>query len=369
MTERDRPCRFDGSAGRRAARSVLALVLCAGLAHAGGCGIWDDYTLPPEVRPEPVAQTEPEPVLAAIAPEPASTPVPAPLEQRVTRAEGLLKEGKLDAARVEFERVIAINPTIATAYLGAGEIYKRKGDYKSAEERFARAAELAPENFDAQYNHGLTLQLLGRLADSVRAYLRALTIKPDDFDANLNLATAYLQLAEPSQALAYAQRAVSLNGGSAPARTNLGAIYAALDRHTDAITEYQQAAELTKLTAPLLLNMSDSLGKVGRYEEMVNTLREVVREQPSAAAYERLGSGQFRLRRYAEAEDSFRKSAQLQPDYHPALNGVAVCLLNKYMWSGQNNEAARIEAVDLLRRSLMLEKRQPRVAELLGRYQ
>jgi deoxyribonuclease IV len=287
----------------------------------------------------------------------------------VAKARLLQQQGNLDAARAEFERAIAINPTLTIAYMGAADIDRERGDYRGAERNYAKAAELEPGNFDAQYSHGFTLQLLSRFNDAVRAYLRALTIRPDDLNANLNLGTAYLQLGEPAQGLAYAERAVRIDPRNAASRTNLGAIYASLGRHSEAVVEYQQASELTELTPPLLLNLADSLGKTDRHEEMVNTLRQVIEIEPSATAYERLGSGLFRLRYYDDALVAFRESMELDANYYPAINGVAVCRLNQFVWSNRTNDAAREEAIQLLRRSLQIERRQPRIADLLSRYQ
>lgn len=340
----------------------LRFAVLASAALLPGCGVFEGSSS---------QQNKPDQARTVRSGEPADSAGPRPaetLEDPVQRADSLAKQGKLDEARAEFERAIAVNPKLTVAYLGAGDIYRQQGDYKTAEQRYGRAAEIEPSNFDAQYKHGLTLQLLNRLGEAVRAYLRALTIRPDDFSANLNLATAYLQLNEPRQALAYAERAVQLDPASAPAKTNLGAIYAALDRHADAVAQYQQASELTPLSAPLLLNLADSLGKAGRLEEMVNTLSQLTATAPSANAYERLGSGEFRLRRYAEAEAAFRKALEIDPNHYPAMNGVAVCLLNKWVWSDEKDSAAKAEAVRLLQHSYKVEKNQPKVLDLLSRY-
>jgi len=300
-------------------------------------------------------------VMAAPSPRP---PVTTSLE----RAALLESQGLYSQALAEFERAIEHNPRLTVAYMSAAEIHRKQGNLDKAEPMYAQAAVLEPKNFSAQYLHGLTLQLLDRISEAVSAYLRALAIKPGDFNANLNLGTAFLQLGEPAQALPYAQRAVQLEGRDGAARTNLGAIYAALNRHEDAVTEFQQAAELTPLSAPLLLNLADSLGKTGRYEEMVNTLEQLGRTEPSAAGYERLGTGLFKLRRYDEALTAFRKSLEIDPNHYPALNGVGVCLLNQWIWSKQEDEAARDEALRSLRRSLQIERNQPKIMELVGRY-
>ncbi len=327
---------------------ALALAACI-----GGCQITDGLKRP--IKPRETARERPSPAL--------------PAGQRETeQAQRLIEQGKDNAALAAFERAIAVNPELTIAYLGAAEIYQEQGDYDNAEKRFGQAAKLEPSNFDAQYGHGLSLHFLNRLAEAVRAYLRALAIRPNDFDTNLNLATAYLQLDEPRQAQVYALRAVRLNTRSGPARANLGAVYAAIGDHAAAVAEYQQASELMALSAPLLLNWADSLSREGRHAEAINTLEEVIRTDPSAVAFERLGAARFRMRQYQEAEAAFGDSIKLDPNHYPAMNGLAVCLLNRYEWSQATDLQSRDEALRLLRRSLQIEPRQTPIVELVRRY-
>ncbi len=292
----------------------------------------------------------------------------AAAQDAFANASRLRAQGVTDEALREFERAIEINPTLTIAYVGAAELYAQKGDYDTAEQRYRKATELEPANFDAQYGHGLVLQILDRVAEAIRAYLRALAIRPDDFDANLNLATAYMQVNEPAQARPYAERAVRLNPESGPARVNLGAVYAALGMHDAAVLEYQQAAELMDLGPELLLNLADSLGKTGRYAEMAATLDQLVRIAPSAPAYERLGSALFRLKEYDKALAAFQKATEIDPNHYPAWNGVGVCLLNQYLWSGKQDTRARRGAIEALRRSLQIKTNQPKIIELVRRY-
>lgn len=288
--------------------------------------------------------------------------------EAVSKGEELAQLGAYDAALAEFERAIAINPQMTVAYLGAGDIYAERGEFEAAEQQYGVAARIEPQSFDAQFKHGLALQFLNRLTDAVRAYLRALTLRPEDPEANLNLATAYLQLGEPGQGRPFAEKAVRLDGQSGPARANLGSTYAALGMHEAAVIEYQQAAELMELSPELLLNLADSLGQVGRHAEMAATLDQLIRLDPSAIAYERLGSALFRLRRYDEALAAFRRGTELDGGHYPAWNGVGVCLLNRYLWSDRTDAAARTQAVDALRRSLRIEPGQARIVELVRRY-
>jgi len=149
----------------------------------------------------------------------------------------------------------------------------------------------------------------------------------------------------------------------------LGNVLASMDRHEEAVVEYQQAADSpTGPDTGVLLNLSDSLNQLERYAEMVAVLEQLVLVEPSAVAYERLGSGYFRLRRYDESLTAFEDSARIDPGYFPAHNGIAVAQLNNYLWSGQRDGAARRAAVEAMRRSLRIERDQPRIVQLLERY-
>ena len=302
---------------------------------------------------------------------------PDPAQSLVTEADLAIAQGDDQEALRLLAAAIERNPTLTTAHLKMGELYRVRGDHEEAERSYATAARLQPRSFDAQYFHALTLQLLDRLGEAVRAYLRALAIRPDDFEANLNLANAYLELEEPRQALPYAREAIGIQPSSGPAHATLGAVYAAIgdatperlaDFHARAVREYESAAELMELTPDLLLNLADSLGKTQRYQEMLITLDAVIELEPSAAAWERVGFARFRTRDYSGAVEAFRASITLDDAHYPALNGLGVCLLNQYLLSDRVDEAARAEAIDLLRRSLRLNSRQPQILELVTRF-
>jgi tetratricopeptide (TPR) repeat protein len=286
----------------------------------------------------------------------------------VNAAEESIRRGDTQRALAELARAIEINPTLTRAHMDMGDIYRGSGDYVSAETAYRQAAQSEPRNFDAQYYHGLMLQLVDRIADAIGAYLRALAIKPNDFDANLKVSTAYYQLEENRLALEYARRAVEIRPGDGPARVNLGAIFAALDDHASAVREYQQAAELIPLNSKLLLNMAQSLGRLERYTEMRNTLEQLIRIEPSAAAHERLAFANFKLGDHERAAVEFQNALRLDQEHFPALNGLGVCYLNRYILSDQADNGARNEAIACFRRSLQINHNQPKVLELLGRY-
>jgi superkiller protein 3 len=287
-------------------------------------------------------------------------------EAKLEQADAAKGAGNYDAALSMFQEVLAENPTITTAYLGIGDIFLLKQDYTKAEPAFARAAKLEPRNFDAQYGHGLALQMLSRFIEAIRAYQRALTINPQSLKANLSIATTYLQMDEAKSAVVFAERAVQLDPASGPARVNLGASYEKLGRNADAIEQYFTAMELVEDTPPLMMNLINVLSLERRYQEAVNTAENLVKVQPSANAYERLGWCYFRLSDYGKSMAAYREAVKIDPQHWQSWNGVGVNAINTWLLSKKRDTAAANEAREAFRRSLRINGDQPKLILLMS---
>ncbi len=290
------------------------------------------------------------------------------IHDRLAQAEAAERAGEYQVALAVFRQILARNPTFATAYIGIGEIYMIQHDYEAAEPVLARAARLEPRNFDAQFGHGRALQMLERFIEAVRAYHRALTIRPDSLVANQTIATTYIQMGEPSSALVFAEKAVEIDPASGPARVNLAAIYQDIGRTADAIRQYEAAVELMEPTSPLLLSLIKALAQEKRYVDAKNTAEYLVKLDPSARAWERLGWCAFRLGDYQQSIESYRESVQVDPFYWPALNGIGCNALNTWLLSGKADSSAFLEAREALRRSLRANPDQQKVISLLSQY-
>jgi tetratricopeptide (TPR) repeat protein len=187
-------------------------------------------------------------------------------------------------------------------------------------------------------------------------------------DSNLNLATTYLQMEDPQSALVFAEKAVQTDPANGAARANLGAIYEQLDRTAEAIDQYLIALELIDDNAPLMLNLINALGKERRYREAVNTAAMLVRVSPSANAYERLGWGHFRLGEYEESIQAYRAAVDLDSQHWPSWSGIGVNALNQWLLSNREDTAAFNEARRAFRRSLQINRDQPRLVTVMSNY-
>ena len=276
--------------------------------------------------------------------------------------------GQDDSALAALSLAIEENPKLTEAYMGMGDIYRKKGQLPLANERYEIAASLEPQNYQAQYNHGLMLQLLGQAQDAVRVYMRALAIAPESFEANRDIASAYLQLGDPEAALPYALRSTELNPDSQPAWSNLAATYSLLGRFENAIDAYRTANELGELADPVLLGLADAHIRLGNYPRAINTLNSLIISSPSATAHERLGFALFKIRRYEDALDQFEQALQQDTEDLAALNGAGACYMTLYLEGERENRELRELALECWRRSVQLGPQQSRIIDLLARY-
>ena len=279
------------------------------------------------------------------------------------------EQGLEEKALEEFNRALEENPLLMEAHMGMGDVHRGRKDYQTAGVAYERAAELAPTSFHAHYYLGLMKQLVGDLAAAVRVYLRALTINPDSFEANQNLASAYLQLGKPGNAIHYAKRATQLRGQSQAAWSNLAAAYSLMGRYGRAVDAYREAVELGEMAAPVLLGLADAHIRLKHYDRAAVVLRTLIRREPSATAYERVGYAQFKLHRFDDALTSYRAALSIDNRDPAALNGLGACLMTLYIQGGRRVTAQRNEALNSWRRSVQVRPNQSRIIDLIARYQ
>ncbi len=289
--------------------------------------------------------------------------------EHVEQGQDLLQKGLSESALAAFTLAIEENPRLTDAHMGVGDVQRQRGNYGEAKSAYEEATRLSPNSFDAHYYLALMQQLLGEVQAAIKTYLRALTLNPNSFDANKNLASAYLQLGRPSDALPYAERAVYLDPSSQIGWANLAATQSLLGQFDKAVDSYRQATELGEYAEPVLLGLADAHIRLGNFERAMITLESLIRTQPSATAYERLGYAQFKVRRFTESLASFRSATSLDENDPASLNGLGVCLMTLYIQGGRTDGSQRDEALDSWRRSLRLKPDQPRILDLLSRYQ
>ena len=342
-------------------RSSLALpmrtaVVVATLLAAGGC-----VKAVPEEVPDAPVPAPPRPVID----------VRKPTAEQATRAESgraLIEAGEPAEAIEVFESLLDENPSLTVAYIGIGSAYESMGDAARAEPAFARAVRLEPRNFEAQFGHGEALRMLGRLREAIRAYQAALSIEANDADTLAALATSFIANDLPRSAIAPAEQVVDLRPDDGDAHAMLGTAYMLAGRTADAIDTYEIAIELTGNDAKLIGNLVECYAAEDRFREAVNSGEILLSIAPSPSAWERQGRSYFRLGDFDASVECYRRAVEIDPEYWPALNGIGVNELNRWLASGRQDEQSRDEAANAFRTSLRINPDQPKVVSLLTTY-
>jgi len=98
-----------------------------------------------------------------------------------------LDKGKYDDAIADYDKAIALDPNVATAYTNRGVTYGRKGDYDRAIADYTKAIAIDANHANAYYNRGVAYEKQGDKEQAIAEYRKVLEIGPSDQDAKNNL--------------------------------------------------------------------------------------------------------------------------------------------------------------------------------------
>ena len=206
-------------------------------------------------------------------------PSTAALFQTATR---LAASGRTAEAIAFFEQIVSANPGHAVAHCNLAVAYLEVGRLKPAVTGLRHAIALKPTYAEAHFHLGQALEQLGQPSEAIAAYGRAVDIKP-------RMASAHQRLGD----------LLRLHGGD-PA---------------DSVRAYRRAAATASDTTLGRLSRARVHIAEGEPDQAEACLRRAIAHDPSDGALHWLlatvlGEGG----RFEEAEASFRRTIELEPD-------------------------------------------------------
>ena len=106
---------------------------------------------------------------------------------------------RVDEARIEYERCVALDPKMAEAQLNLGILLLEK-DASVAVPPLRKAVDLLPSQSRPRFLLGIALERSGDLAGAAESYEAAAHLNPSDTEAQAHLGGVYLQLKRPADA-------------------------------------------------------------------------------------------------------------------------------------------------------------------------
>ena len=217
------------------------------------------------------------------------------LEQTMTRAADVFRQGRLDEAIAMYKSVIAKRPDTEDAYRRLALAYWRRGQPRDAiatleaalkngitqsevriklgqylaesgqpDKAIALLAGEAGDDPDALVALGNAYQLGGHPADAIRTFKRLLEIDPKNGLAWENIGTSQLQSGDVAAAEASLRRAIELDRSLAGAHTALGVVLAGTNRRDEAIEEWKRAIAIDAVELNALYNVTINLVAAGQ---------------------------------------------------------------------------------------------------------
>jgi predicted O-linked N-acetylglucosamine transferase (SPINDLY family) len=236
------------------------------------------------------------------------------------------QSGDPDQTETLCRQVLAAIPEDENALHLMGLVWQVRGKHSRSASFLERARSANPDNPFIHYNLGVTMQELGQSLAAERCYRRALELKPDLVPASHNLARLLLADGRPAEAESACRAAIAAKPDMADTHLVLGNVLKEMLRWDEAADCYQRAIRLRPDYAEGQFNLGVALQALERHDEAIiaftHFLRSHGKEHP--VALNKIGLSQRRLRRLADAVESFSRAVQANPGFAGAWNNLGM---------------------------------------------
>ncbi len=255
------------------------------------------------------------------------------------------KDKQYDKAVESFKQAIKLNPNLAAAYHGLGNIYGDTGRVIEALEPLKTAARLDPDNALIHLNLGITYGNLRRTDDALAELNIAKQLSPNDARVYLGMGNVLHNSAgriEDASAMYLEARRLSPNIPAA--HHNIGLMQMRLGKFSEAIAPLQEALRLEPSYRNARYLLSDAYMKIGRYNDSAESwtkFLEIVPNGPEALT-KRSWNYLYISEHGREAAADARKYLQLYGWKDETSPYLAIMANIGYREAGMNDEAQAV---------------------------
>jgi superkiller protein 3 len=173
-----------------------------------------------------------------------------------------IKQGLLNKAILEFNKVIELNPKHVQAHYNLGFAYYKQGQLNKAIIEYQKAIELDQYFYSAYNNLAIIYLNQGLLKNAIQYYKKAITLHPEYDKAHYGLGEIYFRKNQLKEAEIEFKRVIEINPQFIEAYYNLGLIFSKQDKWHEAIIQWQKV---------LILNSNYELA-----EKQIKKAREIL---------------------------------------------------------------------------------------------
>jgi tetratricopeptide (TPR) repeat protein len=243
------------------------------------------------------------------------------------QGEALQQQGKITAAEMLYQQVLALDPKNFDALCLMGVMAAQANQPAQADEWMGKALELDPSRAELHFNRGVVLQTLQRQKDSLDSYDNAIAINPDYAEAHFRRGLALQELQRPEEAISSYGRAIAIRFEYAAAHFNRGNALFSLQRIEEALRSYDNAIALQPHLDRAHCNRGNALWALNQKPEALASYDHAIAINPNLAeAYSNRGNVLHELRYLEEAVASYAKAIAIRPDYASAHSNCGIAL-------------------------------------------
>jgi tetratricopeptide (TPR) repeat protein len=172
---------------------------------------------------------------------------------RIRGDNNLFKHGNVTAARDNYIKAIALDPTDPSLYLNLGVAYLRLGDNGNAKQCFLKTFELAPTNSLALANLGIIAQAAGNADEAIELLSQAAKLGPNNHIILMKYGDVLFEKDLTEQALQQYQMIIQREPASQEGLTSVAKCYLQLGQFSQAQAHLESALIIYEDDVPLQL--------------------------------------------------------------------------------------------------------------------
>ncbi|WP_443046504.1 tetratricopeptide repeat protein [Streptomyces sp. DSM 40750] len=239
---------------------------------------------------------------------------------RALRGRALHRDGAYERAVAEYDQALALDPDLATAWLGRAVVRAHAGKYAAAVADLDRADALAPGDVTTLVLRGDYHRLLGDLDAAIADLDRAVALDPVHRSAWASRGAARHGQGRLDEALADLDRALELDGQYVWALMRRARVRRSRGERDRQLADLHHAVALEPDTTWVRCERGDALRAADRDEEALADYDRAIELNPLyASAYASRGVSRFKLGRHGEALADLDVAVSLFPEYAWAL--------------------------------------------------
>jgi tetratricopeptide (TPR) repeat protein len=205
----------------------------------------------------------------------------------------------------------------AERYYSQGVAQLSRDDYARALQFFERAVELDANYPEAWYQAGFCYGILGRHQDALKASRQAARLRPEWTQAYVNIGASSFALGQYKDAADAYRQALRLED-TPDTQYALGLSFNKLNRTEEEILAYRRAIALKPDHANALDRLGAAYFKMKRFADAAQTYDQLKTYKPDAKTYNALGESYFELNKPDESLQAFNNALGFDPEFDRA---------------------------------------------------